>query len=113
MIKPDARIIPTQDEFDSWTLHPVSQFVAAAYAAKAKECQERWAALFRSNLIPTDLDTQRKILSTQEECFRAFLESDYLDFLKPANPEAWARVAPKPSIKRPEYVSTGSRSWGS
>lgn len=96
MINPDARITPTQDEFDSWTLHPVTRFVAAAYAAKTKECQDRWTALFRSNLVPVDLDTQRKILSAQEECFRAFTESAYLDFLKSADPEAWARVAPKP-----------------
>lgn len=96
--KPEPRILPSQDEFDSWTLHPVTQFVAASYAAKAKECQEQWGALFRIKIKPKELDSRRKILSAQEEVFRAFMESHYLDHLRSVDPDAWSRVDKTPHL---------------
>lgn len=103
--KPDARILPTQEEFDSWTLHPVSRFVAQSYANQAKKCRDQWTALFNSRLVPVDLDAQRRLLSSQEECFRAFLESEYLDHLRSVDPESWrlavdAAIDPKTGQRR-------------
>lgn len=89
MIKPDARIVPTEEEFQAWCEHPCTRFVAASYAAKAQECRDRWTAFFGRNLIPVDLDVQRRELFAKEECFRAFFESHYLDFLRSADPRAW------------------------
>ncbi len=99
---------PTEDEFKSWQLHPVTQFVAEAYAAKAKECRDKWNDLFGRNLVPADLETQRRTLFTAEECFRSFLENTYLDFLKSADPDAWSRVAPRPKPPSASLSRSGS-----
>lgn len=40
--KPDARFIPTQEEFDAWAEHPTTQFVAAAFEKSALAQREAW-----------------------------------------------------------------------
>ena len=87
-------IEPTQEEFDAWRQHPCTEFVAAAYAAKADECRWSWGQLFNARLVPVDLETKRQILSAQEDVFRAFSESTLNDFLA--------------AVRSPETRRTGS-----
>ena len=88
---------PTQEEFDAWRDHPVSQFVAAAYEAKAEECRAQWARMFHAPLVAADLETKRQILNAQEDVFRAFAECTLDDCLAaigaPATPSGTARSA--------------------
>lgn len=77
MIKPDARILPTEEEFQAWCEHPVTKFIAEAYRISAERQREAWNALFESRLVPTDLTQQRDILRTREDAYRAFLETTF------------------------------------
>lgn len=43
MIRPDARIAPSPDEFEAWAQHPVTQYVAAAFKASAEAQRDAWA----------------------------------------------------------------------
>lgn len=73
MIKPDSRIIPTTDEFESWTQHPVTRFVAAAWEAAALAQRDDWLARSwgGSNCDPLELRT----LQTRADAYSAFLET--------------------------------------
>lgn len=73
--KPEGRIIPTQDEFDSWCEHPVTRFVAESYRVGAEKQRDEWARMFHSNLVPADFMRQRDILKTREDAYMAFLET--------------------------------------
>lgn len=73
-------IVPTEDELQSWRLHPVSQFVAAAYTAGADRQRAEWLKYFGATTIPADLADIRLELKTREDAYRAFTECTLADF---------------------------------
>ena len=79
--KPDARILPTQDEFDSWCQHPVTRFVAASYAKAADRQKAAWEGYFDKPMIPADIQALRLELKTREDAYRSILESTLADYL--------------------------------
>ena len=95
-------IEPTQDEFDSWQLHPVSQYVAEAYRIAADKQRAEWDRHFDLNLIPADISTTRLVLKTREDAYRAFLENTLADYI--------AIVDPKPPEPHRRSVASGARS---
>ncbi len=86
--KPEARIIPSQDEFDSWCEHPVSRFVAAAYAMAAQKQRTAWEQYFDKPLVPADISALRLELKTREDAYAAFLETTLADYIAIVDPEA-------------------------
>jgi hypothetical protein len=80
-------IVPTQDEFDAWQLHPVSQYVAEAYRIGAERQRQAWLQYFEANLVPADLAARRLELRTREDAYRSILENtldDYIAIIDPA-----------------------------
>ena len=80
--------IPTQDEFDSWRLHPVSIFVAEAYRQAANRQHAEWMKYFSAPVIPADLAAIRLELKTREDAYRAFTETTLDDFIALADPQS-------------------------
>ena len=70
--------IPTAEEFAAWTQHPVSEWVAAVFEAKAEECQRTWAEQSWSAREPSQALLIE--LRTRADNFRAFLDSTYEDY---------------------------------
>lgn len=72
--KPDPKIAdPTADEFESWTLHPVTRFVADAYQQMAGKQREMWMARSWG-----DADANPELLielRTRADDYMAFLET--------------------------------------
>ncbi len=75
--------IPTQDEFDSWQLHPVSLFVAEAYRIAADKQRAAWDSQFDKPLYPTNADFSyyRLELKTREDAYRSILENTLADYI--------------------------------
>lgn len=78
--KPDTRIEPTADEFESWCLHPVTKFVAAAFKRSAEQQREEWARIswvpgLMSPLERERLEHRRVELTTAADAYSAFLET--------------------------------------
>lgn len=82
--KPDTRITPTADEFDAWCEHPVSRWVAAAYAAAADAQAAQWAGYFTSapGKDAPPLESLRTELFTRMDAYRAFLQTTHKDYAK-------------------------------
>ncbi len=94
--------LPTQDEFDSWRLHPVTQFVALAYQNAAERQRVEWRKYFDAPTIPAELAAIRLELKTREDAYRAFLESTLVDFIALADPESiGAPNGRRPTSPRP------------
>lgn len=73
--------LPTEDEFAAWCEHPVTRFVATAYANAAQAQQDEWLKVSWSN---QELDPMaHKELRTRADAYEAFLEtglSEYVGF---------------------------------
>lgn len=91
---------PTQDEFDAWKIHPVSQFVALAYERAAEKQRQEWEKYFHAPVVPADLAMIRLELKTREDAYRAFLETTLEQFV--------ALVAS--SVHAPHWAGAGGRS---
>src|SRR5690349_4376101 len=83
--KPDARITPSQDEFDAWAEHPVTRFVAAAHEAAAEAVRQEWidaswgASILDQNMLTrnqTRADAYQAFSTTGLEDYARFLESE-------------------------------------
>lgn len=85
--KPDARVIPSQDEFDSWCENPVTRFVAEAYRLGADKQRDAWARMFNARIIPADISMERAILKTREDAYMAFLETNLVDYTAIVRPD--------------------------
>lgn len=72
--------IPTKEEFIVWCESPVTQFVALAWKIGADGQKEVWTQLSweSGEANPTTLIELR----TREDAYKAFLESNYEDYLK-------------------------------
>lgn len=86
--KPDARITPSQDEFDSWCEHPVTRYVAAAYTAAALAQREAWV---RDSWPPVIGDVEyepepnlvaRRVYRARADAYSAFLETGLQQYVK-------------------------------
>jgi hypothetical protein len=80
-------IAPSQDEFDSWQLHPVSQYILEAYRIAAEKQRQAWDQYFEANLIPADLAAKRLELRTREDAYRSILENTLVDYIAIVDPE--------------------------
>jgi hypothetical protein len=71
--KPDTRVTPSQDEFSAWAEHPVSRFVAAAFARAAEQQREAWVdqSWATGQADPNEL----AILRARADAYMAFLET--------------------------------------
>lgn len=102
--KPDARILPTQDEFDAWCQHPCTQFVAEAYRLGAEKQRAAWERYFEASIVPADISAVRLELRTREDAYRSILENTLDDYLAivgaPALPQASRAPAPRGAATR-------------
>lgn len=98
--QPSNRLIPTQDEFDAWCQHPVSQFVAEAYRLGAVLQREEWAKKFDARLIPADIALTRLELKTREDAYQAFLETTLADYIAIVSPEQTSGLPHAGSLRR-------------
>ncbi len=74
--KPDARIAPTADEFESWCAHPTTRFVAAAFEAAALAQRTEWmTASWSPTADPDFLRLYRLELMARADAYSAFLET--------------------------------------
>ena len=102
--------LPTQDEFDSWQLHPVSQYVAEAYRIAAEKQREAWSGQFDKPLYPTNSDFSyyRLELKTREDAYRSILENTLSDYIAiVAAPRSG--FAPKPAAHAIRAAIAASR----
>ena len=83
--KPDARIKPSQDEFEAWTLHPVTRYVAAAWQAAADAQREAWT---NETWLSGEAKPETLLeLRTRADAYSAFLETGlerYVELNTPA-----------------------------
>lgn len=76
--KPDARIAPTQDEFDAWCENPVTRYVAAAWERSAIVQRDAWTVRsWSSGEADPALLTE---LRTRADAYNAFLETTLEDY---------------------------------
>ncbi len=74
MPKPDPRAqVPHPEDWDAWTQHPTTRFVATAMHAAAEQQREAWFAKSWGN---GDCDPQTLTeLRTRADAYMAFLET--------------------------------------
>ena len=114
--QPDARILPTQDEFDAWCQHPCTQFVAEAYRLGAEKQRAAWERYFEASIVPADISAVRLELRTREDAYRSILENTLDDYLAivgaPALPQTSRAPAPRGrhATGRSTASSTSARS---
>jgi len=104
--KPNAKTTPSQDEFDSWCLHPVTQYVAEAYRIGATKQRDEWQRQFDQRLIPADIQLTRLELKTREDAYLAFLETqldDYVAVVEGNKPGGAVRPSQPIQTKGPDY----------
>lgn len=71
--------VPTPEEWAAWCANPVSEWVAAAFAAKAAECRETWT---RTSWDGAVANQELLIeLRTRADNFEAFLTANFKDYL--------------------------------
>lgn len=77
--KPDTRITPTEDEFESWCQQPVTRFVAAAMHAAALTQRDAWERLSwgAGEADPKTLCELR----TRADAYNAFLETGLREYV--------------------------------
>ena len=104
-------VAPSQDEFDSWLLHPVSQYVLEAYRIAAEKQRQAWDGQFDKPLYPTSADFSyyRLELKTREDAYRSILENTLADYIAIVDPESRTGAAAKhPRANRPDIRRSGS-----
>jgi hypothetical protein len=101
-------VVPTEDEFESWRLHPVTQFVASAYERLANEQRLEWGRHFDAAIDPIKLAAVRLELKTREDAYRAFLETTFERFLAVVDPQAGTRPAVQPNQAVPNRLRRAS-----
>jgi hypothetical protein len=108
--KPNAKTTPTQDEFDAWCLHPVTQFVAEAYRLRAADQRNEWQRFFELNLIPVDVHLKRMELHALEHAYKSFLEAQLADYVVVVEGN---RDGGRPPIQRPPQrrAQASGRGW--
>ena len=75
---PRAKPVPTPEEWAAWCAHPVSEWVAAVFEAKANECRDAW---LRQSWAAGDANPALLVeLRTRADNFRAFLDSNWKDY---------------------------------
>jgi hypothetical protein len=84
-------LVPTVDEFATWCEHPVTRWVAAAYAASAEQNKQQWlAATWNDDLVPPEkLALMRVEYFTRADAYKSFLATAWEDYLHTNNFEAW------------------------
>lgn len=88
-IPTDARHSPTADEFEMWTQHPVTRWVAKAYGAGVDANVLAWADLLSQTKTAEELMLARIELQTRSDAYAAFLQTTYADYLKTNDPKEW------------------------
>lgn len=71
--------VPTPEEWAAWCSNPVSEWVAAAHAAKAEECHRMWTEQSWNTGTPDP--ALLVALRAQAQTFRAFIEANYGDYV--------------------------------
>lgn len=72
-------VTPTEDEFESWCLHPVTQFVAQAMENAADDQREEWLRQSWGSGMANPVLLME--LRTRADAYRAFLETGLEDYL--------------------------------
>lgn len=84
-------LVPTVDEFSTWCEHPVTKWVAAAYATSAESNRQQWLAdSWHSDPVdPQVLERNRAVYFARADAYQSFLATAWEDYLRTNNPEAW------------------------
>jgi len=85
----ELRHNPTADEFQQWCEHPVTRWVAKAYAVGHDGNLAAWADLLTKPATPEELARARIELSTRADAYAAFLETTHADYLKRNDEQEW------------------------
>lgn len=66
---------PTQEEFDAWAQHPITEWVAARYEIMALACRDAWSQhSWSAGVADEKLLTE---LRAKADAYMAFLETTY------------------------------------
>lgn len=88
----NVSLVPTEEEFAVWCEHPVTRWVAAAYAKGVEANRQAWLAKSWQEARTDDaaaMIAMRNELFTRADTYQAFLETSWADYLNTNNPEAW------------------------
>ena len=87
----ELRHNPTADEFQQWCEHPVTRWVAKAYALGQDGNLAAWADLLTKPATAEELARARIELSTRADAYAAFGETTHADYLKRNDEQEWQR----------------------
>lgn len=85
----DDRHNPTADEFETWCQHPVSRWVAKAYATGLDANVKAWAELLTQSATAEELFQARIEYRTRADAYAAFLQTTHADYLKMNDEKEW------------------------
>lgn len=91
-IPTDDRHNPTADEFEMWTQHPVSRWVAKAYAAGVDANIQAWNGLLSQAKTADELMQARIEYRTRADAYAAFLQTTHADYLKTNDEKEWTET---------------------
>jgi hypothetical protein len=86
----DVRHNPSADEFALWCAHPVTRWVAKAYALGIAANERLWESALRDGSPTAEhLNMLRKEIHTRVDAYEAFLQSTYANYLATVDPETF------------------------
>jgi hypothetical protein len=89
-IPAEVRHNPTASEFELWCAHPVSRWVAKAYALGIAANERLWESALRSgSFTPDELMLLRKEVHTRVDAYEAFLQSTHANYLSTVDPKEY------------------------
>lgn len=81
---------PTEEEFAYWCESPITQWVAKAFGIMAETQTVAWTALMRERTPDASLLLLQKVeYQVRADAYSAFLETQYMDYLKTNDPKEW------------------------
>ena len=83
---------PTADEFEFWTINPVTRWVAKAYAAGIEANVKAWAELLGQDKTPEELMRAKLEYLTRSDAYAAFLQTTHADYLKTNDEKEWKEI---------------------
>lgn len=83
---------PTADEFAMWCQHPVTEWVAKAYAIGVDANTASWTAMMNNDATPDDLLRAKIEFQTRADAYSAFLQSTHANYLSTNDPKEYREL---------------------
>jgi hypothetical protein len=91
-IPADVRHNPTAEEFDLWSQHPVTRWVAKAYAIAIDAHIAAWSDLLGQKKTPEELAQAQVEYRTRADAYNAFLQTTHADYLRRIDETEWKEI---------------------